>query len=123
MIFALLAAVLLGGADAAPVAEAPADPFVPMHEAVVAAIRNCPKPVEGEIIVCAGDVGAAPPWRLPKIDSPYAVSSRGESVARERERLMEGGDAGAGSCGAVGGGGWTGCTLRMIERGQDNARP
>ncbi len=111
----LLAAVALAAPATDPLAAPPADPVVALKTRVVEAIRNCPKPVAGEIVVCSRDRGVAEGYRLPKIAERYDYRGGIESVSRERHRIMEGGEAGAGSCGPVGAGGWTGCLLKQWQ--------
>jgi hypothetical protein len=111
----LLAALL--AAEPVPAAEVPGDMVQSLKERVVEAIRNCPKAAPGEIIVCSRDRGVAEGYRLPKIADRFDYRGEKDSVSRERHRLMEGGEAGAGSCSTVGAGGWTGCLLRQWQRG------
>ncbi|PTQ13623.1 hypothetical protein CLG96_05290 [Sphingomonas oleivorans] len=85
---------------------------------VVEAIRNCPKAAEGEIVVCSRDRGLAEGYRLPKIPERYDYEGSRESASAERRRRMRGGEAGIGSCSAVGAGGASGCTLKSLEEGQ-----
>ena len=68
-----------------------------------------------EIIVC----GRRKPderYRLPDRDGPFDPSGDTYSVMRERERWIEGGEAGINSCGPVGPAGWTGCMLQQWKR-------
>ena len=84
-----------------------AGPTEHLHEVVVEAIRNCPKPVEGEIAVCARDRGFSERYRIQRLDPRFAEPPP-LSIG-----VMSGvGDGGTGSCGAVGAGGATGCALR-----------
>ena len=87
----------------------PAEPVGHLREVVVDAIRNCPKPVGDEIVVCSRDRGIAEGYRIPKLDPRYATnlrpSGRGELAGAEV------GATGVRSCTNVGAVGATGCTL------------
>jgi hypothetical protein len=98
VIAALLFAML---ADAPQAAAAPATP---------APCRS----TDGEIVVCgpAPDPLGRSRYRLPTDPGGYDPEGVTDSVATERFRLIDVGDAGTGSCSTIGGGGWTGCQVR-----------
>jgi len=90
--------------------------------ATVRAIRIVPR-CEAEdnsaIVVC----GRRDPdrYRLPLRDEGFDPNGPLESVARERNRLMEGGETGIGSCSNVGPGGWTGCFAIAVKHRQQQS--
>ncbi|MDB5682425.1 MAG: hypothetical protein JWM75_123 [Sphingomonas bacterium] len=89
---------------------------------VIEAINACPKGAAGEIAVCGRRPGSMPyqPYRVPEAfrTRGFDPTASTESASRERNRIMEGGAAGTGSCSAVGGGGTTGCTVQQWQRGE-----
>jgi hypothetical protein len=78
---------------------------------------KCP-PIAREIVVCAQVKQEDSPYRLPLRDQGWDPDGPVESVARERSRLTEGGEAGIGSCSTVGAGGFTGCFQNAMKRRQ-----
>jgi len=76
-------------------------------------IGNCRTPADGTVLVCAKRDGESPFRLAPAArDTGFDVNGSIDSVARERHKLMEGGEAGPGSCSDVGAGGWTGCMVK-----------
>ena len=89
-------------------------PVEHLRKVVVAAIRNCPDPVPGEVTVCARDRGVAEGYRLPRLDSRYA----GAALRPSGRGTLAGADLGAsgtGSCSTIGASGATGCSLAEIN--------
>jgi hypothetical protein len=85
--------------------------------------RGCAPPSEDEEIVVCGRRQDNSRYRLTPTRGGFDPNGPEESVSRERHRWMEGGEAGTGSCSAVGAGGWTGCFARAVRRSQEqNAR-
>jgi hypothetical protein len=84
-------------------------PVEHLKKRVVEAVRNCPEPVPGEVVVCAPDRGISEGYRIPRLDPRFAgnlrASGRGE-VAGDVA------GTGTGSCSKVGAGGATGCAKR-----------
>lgn len=80
-------------------------------------LNACP-PSESpdEIVVCGRRDDDR--YRLPIRDQHFDPDGPQDSVARERGRLLEGGEAGIGSCSTVGPGGYTGCFAQAIKRRQ-----
>ncbi len=76
-------------------------------------LGDCRMPADGSIIVCGRKSGDSP-YRLPPSmrGRGFDVNGAVDSVSRERHKLMDVGDAGTGSCGNVGAGGWTGCMVK-----------
>ena len=77
--------------------------------------QECRAADSSDIIVC----GRRKPderYRIPNRDGPFDPSGDRYSVMRERERWVEGGEAGIQSCGPVGPGGWTGCMIQQWKR-------
>lgn len=73
----------------------------------------CPKPLPGEIVVCADEEPAKSPYRLP-LPVPLVEGSRETiSPSRERNALLDYELGGTGSCSTVGAGGATGCHHRQ----------
>ncbi|MEA3035243.1 MAG: hypothetical protein QOH04_1002 [Sphingomonadales bacterium] len=77
------------------------------------------KDESGSIVVC-GRRGEAR-YRLPLRQESFDPDGGVESVSRERHSLMEGGEAGIGSCSTVGPGGWTGCFSNTVKRRQQQS--
>ena len=69
----------------------------------------CPKPVPGEITVCANSEPRKSPYRLPLSLPPERGSKNSISVSRERNALFDYDSGGAGSCSAAGLAGSYGC--------------
>ena len=72
----------------------------------------CPKPVPGEITVCANSEPRKSPYRLPLSLPPERGSKNSISVSRERNALFDFDAGGAGSCSAAGIAGSYGCSAR-----------
>jgi len=74
-------------------------------------LGDCRMPADGAVIICGRRDS---PYRLPPDarDPGFDVNGAVDSVARERLKLMEGGDSGPGSCSNSGAGGWTGCMVK-----------
>lgn len=87
-------------------------------------VPRCPRArAPGDIIVCADPAGEPEsPYRLPIRPEGFDWKGGTDSVYRERRRLLEQGDAGIGSCSAVGPGGWTGCMVRDWKRAREQKR-
>lgn len=77
--------------------------------------QECRQVETDEILVC-GRRRVNERYRLPDRDAPFDPDGETQSVMRERMSWGEGGEAGIGSCGPVGPGGWTGCMTRAWER-------
>nr|WP_294849744.1 hypothetical protein [uncultured Sphingomonas sp.] len=75
-----------------------------------------------DIVVC-GQRKRNEKYRMPGRDAPFDPDAEtSESVMRERMKWTEGGEAGPGSCSAIGPGGWTGCLLKTWrEKDQQSA--
>ena len=101
---------------AAPPEDAPKpEPVKVWRKVIVEAIRNCPQPKEGEIVVCGKDIGEAPPaWRYPRLahDPRDGRAIGGTGPVRPGSAA---GAAGTGSCSAVGAGGTTGCAVSAAD--------
>ncbi|MFN3944136.1 MAG: hypothetical protein ACK4K7_04315 [Allosphingosinicella sp.] len=76
--------------------------------AMVPLARDCAAPGTDDIVVCAGREPNSP-YRLPPQPDGFDPFGTVESVSRERNRLIDVGAEGTGSCSTVGVGGWTGC--------------
>jgi hypothetical protein len=72
---------------------------------------NCERARDDEIVVCGRGVEEPRSrYRLPEEpDRGFDPAGTVDSVSRERNRLMEPGAAGTGSCSPAGSGGWSGC--------------
>ena len=70
---------------------------------------------ETEIVVC-GKRGTESRYGTTDRDAPFDPTGNVMSVARERSRWIEGGEAGPQSCSAVSPGGWTGCMIQEWKR-------
>ena len=83
--------------------------------------QECRETDPNEIVVC-GRRKADERYRMPGHDGPFDPDGDQPSVMRERSSWVEHGDTGINSCGPVGPGGWTGCSLKDWERDrQQNA--
>ena len=69
----------------------------------------------GDIVVC-GRQKLRDRYRTVDPNAPFDVHGNVMSVIREKSRWLEGGEAGPGSCSAVGPGGWTGCLNQQWKR-------
>jgi hypothetical protein len=75
----------------------------------------CPRaPKGGEIVVCGSKERS--PYRVPLMDDSFDWRGTVESVSRERNGLLEGGESGIGSCSPSGPGGASGCFARGIKQ-------
>jgi hypothetical protein len=79
-------------------------------------LTACPRGGPSEDIVVCGRRDER--YRLPLRDQHFDPGGPQESVARERGRLLEGGEAGIGSCSTAGPGGHTGCFAQQVKRRQ-----
>ena len=90
----------------------PPAPVEQLRQIVVDAIRNCPKPISGELVVCAPDRGIAEGYRIPKMDPRFAKnlrpSGRGEMATIDATGAAVGGVPG--SCSKTGAAGSVGCS-------------
>ena len=82
--------------------------------------QECRQVDKDEILVC-GRRKANERYRMPDRDKPFDPDGDEQSVMRERMSWVEEGDAGIGSCGPVGPGGWTGCMLKDWERARQQS--
>jgi hypothetical protein len=104
-------------------AEAQADPLVP---SIGRLVPDCERSRGNEIVVCGRREEPRSRYRLPE-EPDRGVEPAGtvDSVSRERNRLMEPGAAGTGSCSPAGSGGWSGCMANDFRhmRDQYGGRP
>jgi hypothetical protein len=72
---------------------------------------GCERAAQNEIVVCGRRVEEPRSrYRLPEEpDLGFDPSGDVDSVSRERNRLLEPGASGTGSCSSAGSGGWSGC--------------
>ena len=78
--------------------------------------QECSAPQQGsEVVVCVRR-GERSRYRVPDPPERFDPDGAKASVARERSGWIEEGDAGTGSCSAVGPGGWTGCMIKEWRR-------
>ena len=68
-----------------------------------------------EVVVC-GRRDMLKRYQVTDPDAPWDPLGTTESVARERATWIQEGDTGVQSCGPVGPGGWTGCTVKQWKR-------
>ena len=61
-------------------------------------------------------------YRLPQSQNPQGTIQQRQSWARQSQALRTVGNTGAGSCSAVGPGGWTGCLTQEINQAKQVAR-
>lgn len=78
--------------------------------------RDCSRGSEGDEIVVCGRRNDDARYRVPPSVNGFDPDGPMESVSRERNRMLEGGEAGTGSCSTVGAGGWTGCFALAVNR-------
>lgn len=81
--------------------------------------QACRSDKPDEVVVCA-ERGRSP-YRLPE-RKQFDPAGETMSVMRERQSWAEAGDAGIGSCSAVGPGGWTGCMAKDWKRERDQTQ-
>jgi hypothetical protein len=83
-------------------------------------VEPCVKQAD-EIVVC-GNPDELRRYRLPLQDEGFDPDGPVDSVSRERNRLLNHGASGIGSCSTVGPGGYTGCDfIRFKERVEQKA--
>lgn len=85
---------------------AAAEPILPILSAL------CPKPKDGEIIVCASKDPPKSPYRLPLPSPPDRGSRNSASVSRERNALFDYDSGGMLSCSTSGASGSAGCGFK-----------
>lgn len=76
---------------------------------------ECSATATTEDIVVCGSREKNSPYRLPKLNDRFDPNGPVDSVARERNRLMQGDESGIGSCSNRGPGGMTGCWLQDVK--------
>lgn len=114
--FLPLAALLLLPGAAADAREGAGSEALTAAPPILKLLTACPRGGPSEdIVVCGRRDGR---YRLPPRDQRFDPSGLQESVARERGRLLEGGEAGIGSCSTAGPGGHTGCFEQQVKRRQ-----
>lgn len=74
-----------------------------------------------EILVC-GRRETLKRYQVTDPNAPWDPSGPVDSVARSRARWIEEGDVGVQSCGSVGPGSWTGCTIKEWKRERQQKR-
>ena len=94
---------------------APAAPSIPPSLSAL-----CPKPVAGEITVCADQQPKRSPYRIPaEIPKHEEYGTRAsDSVSRERNALFDFDNGGPGTCSRTGPGGNSGCLYRKHLRNE-----
>jgi hypothetical protein len=109
--------VLLLSNPAADAQEGAGSPQPLATPSVLEVLSACPRGGKpDDIVVCGRRTNDR--YRLPLQDQGFDPDGPQESVARERGRLLEGGESGIGSCSTAGGGGWTGCFAQEVKRRQ-----
>jgi hypothetical protein len=78
--------------------------------------HDCRRQGEDEEIVVCGRPQDDARYRVSPSQDGFDPDGPIESVSRERNRMLEGGEAGTGSCSVVGAGGWTGCFAIAVNR-------
>lgn len=78
--------------------------------------QECGRAAGSDDILVCGRRRQQRRYQLTDPDAPFDPAGTVDSVAGERLRWIEDGDTGAGSCGAVGPGGWTGCFQKQWRR-------
>ena len=106
MITLTAAASLVGG-----LAAVPAPAFAQVGQGTVTIYGNDPCPAQN-ICVRAPE---SQRYRLPKSQNPQGTRQQRRSWARQAQTLNTAGATGAGSCSAVGPGGFTGCLTKEIN--------
>ena len=96
-----------------------AEPDVGAAMSAEIARQDCKSLAPDEVVVCARRERS--PYRLPERKT-FDPSGDMQSVMRERQAWAEEGDAGIGSCSAVGPGGWTGCMVKDWKRQRDQTQ-
>ena len=76
----------------------------------------CPKPLPGEIVVCANPEPRKSPYRAPFSRPPERGTKNSISVSRERNALFDYDSGGFGSCSAAGLSGAVGCGFQAHKR-------
>ena len=96
-----------------------AEPDIAAATGAEMARQDCRSADPDEVMVCARRERS--PYRLPE-RKQFDPAGDMQSVMRERQAWAEEGDAGIGSCSAVGPGGWTGCMVRDWKRQRDQTQ-
>ncbi len=102
----MLVALLMAGAD--PDLSAAATQEVARQECRAGAASS-------DVVVC-GRRNRPSRYQVTDPQAPWDPAGQDMSQSRERMSWIQEGDTGAGSCGAVGLGGWTGCMLKQHKR-------
>lgn len=84
--------------------------------------QECRLKGEGDEIVVCGQRETLKRYQVTDPNAPWDPSSPVDSVARERAEWIAEGDTGIQSCGPVGPGGWTGCTIKQWNRNLNQKR-
>ncbi len=111
----MLLPILLLFAAEIPSSKPVVGPIEKEHKMVVQAVRGCPEPREGEVVVCSRDRGVAEGYRLPRLDPRFADNLRPTGRAGPADATL--GASGAGACSPSGAGGFTGCAKRGYDAG------
>lgn len=113
-------ALLIASAGASAQSAAPGSP----HDDVSGSLLDDPRfklddcaseEQQNDIVVC-GKKDRASRYLLPLHSKGFDPKGEMESVSRERNKLLEGGESGIGSCSTVGAGGATGCLQQGWKR-------
>ena len=96
-----------------------AEPDIGTAMSAEVARQECKSLDPDEVLVCGNRRRS--PYRLPE-RKQFDPSGDTPSVMRERMAWAEEGDAGTGSCSAVGPGGWTGCMVKGWKRERDQTQ-
>ena len=83
---------------------------------------------EEDIVDCGRRDEPRSPYRIPPPPDRFDPAGDVDSVSRERNGMLDYGDAGIHSCSTVGPGGYTGCTFKQWKRdreqfGHERPRP
>jgi hypothetical protein len=114
----LFGALLLVSNGAADDPERSGQPPRAAAPSILEALSACAPGGRSDDIVVCGRRRDDERYRLPLRDQGFDPDGPQESVARERGRLLEGGESGIGSCSTAGAGGWTGCFAQEVKRRQ-----
>lgn len=113
-----LLSLALGAAfAAAPMLGAPALAQQTDRVLVLYGNDKCPTNASGQEIVVCSRRPEGERFRIPKeLRSPIVITPENQSwAAKANDTLNAGGASGAGSCSAVGPGGWTGCWAQQMR--------
>jgi hypothetical protein len=110
-----IAAALPGSAYGQPASIDNIADYLARAEEKLALPLECPEATGDEIVVC-GRRDEAERYRLPIRPDGFDPKGSVPSVSRERHELIQEGNAGIGSCSAVGSGGFTGCFHQNTKR-------